>query len=204
MSSNRDERDKRDKRRRPYNKEERGASSSSRRDLPQERERYVTNHRSSDSRREYTTNGQHGRDREEERYDRDRRKDVNERDREGERRTHRDDHERRHPERERDVRRSASPDHRPGRAHSRSRSEKSGSRSLSPPKGKPNFAPSGLLAAETNTVKASDGTSTVLKYNEPPEARKPPQNWRLYVFKGNDEPGTFCALVFFSRRGHPY
>lgn len=29
------------------------------------------------------------------------------------------------------------------------------------------------------------GTSTVLKYHEPPEARKPPakESWRLYVFK---------------------
>jgi len=44
-----------------------------------------------------------------------------------------------------------------------------------------------LLAAETNTVKAVDGSSTVLKYNEPPEARKPHQNWRLYVFKGSEQ-----------------
>ena len=36
-----------------------------------------------------------------------------------------------------------------------------------------NFAPSGLLAAATNTVKNADGTSTLLEYNEPPEARKP-------------------------------
>jgi len=52
---------------------------------------------------------------------------------------------------------------------------------------KPNFAPSGLLAAETNTVKAVDGTSTVLKYNEPPEARKPVLGWRLYVFRGSEQ-----------------
>ena len=52
-------------------------------------------------------------------------------------------------------------------------------------KQKPNFAPSGKLAAETNTVA---GTSIVLKYNEPPEARLPPasQAWRLYVFKGSE------------------
>lgn len=52
-------------------------------------------------------------------------------------------------------------------------------------KQKPNFAPSGKLAAETNTVA---GTSIVLKYNEPPEARLPPasQPWRLYVFKGSE------------------
>ncbi|KAI9759830.1 MAG: hypothetical protein M4579_002037 [Chaenotheca gracillima] len=46
----------------------------------------------------------------------------------------------------------------------------------------PNFRPTGLLAAETNRVA---NTSIVLKYNEPPEARKPPPKdaWRLYVFK---------------------
>jgi len=54
-------------------------------------------------------------------------------------------------------------------------------------KGKPNFNQSGLLAAETNKVKLADGTSTVLKYNEPPEARKPLIGWRLYVFKGKDQ-----------------
>lgn len=52
-------------------------------------------------------------------------------------------------------------------------------------KQKPNYAPSGLLAAETNTVA---NTSIVLKYNEPPEARLPPASapWRLYIFKGSD------------------
>ncbi|TFK27968.1 SMAD/FHA domain-containing protein [Coprinopsis marcescibilis] len=79
------------------------------------------------------------------------------------------------------------------RRDNRSASPRRGSRSgsVSDPdtkdKAKPNFKPSGLLAAETNTVKASDGTSTVLKYNEPPEARKPTQGWRLYVFKGKEE-----------------
>ncbi|EGE83409.1 FHA domain-containing protein SNIP1 [Blastomyces dermatitidis ATCC 18188] len=56
-----------------------------------------------------------------------------------------------------------------------------------PEKEKPNFANTGRLAAETNTVKSSDGlTSIVLKYHEPPEARKPPTKdpWRLYIFKG--------------------
>ncbi|KAI9508340.1 SMAD/FHA domain-containing protein, partial [Russula earlei] len=52
---------------------------------------------------------------------------------------------------------------------------------------KPNFAPSGLLAAATNTVRKADGTSTLLKYNEPPEARKPLVGWRLYVFKGDEQ-----------------
>lgn len=52
-------------------------------------------------------------------------------------------------------------------------------------KQKPNFAPTGKLAAETNTVA---NTSIVLKYNEPPEARLPPASspWLLYIFKGPD------------------
>ena len=57
-------------------------------------------------------------------------------------------------------------------------------------KSKPNFKNSGLLAAATNTVKRADGTSTVLKYNEPPEARRPTVKWRLYVFKGKEESGA--------------
>lgn len=48
----------------------------------------------------------------------------------------------------------------------------------------PNFAPSGALAAETNTFQG-----VVLKYNEPPEARKPVRSWRLYVFKGKEQVG---------------
>lgn len=45
------------------------------------------------------------------------------------------------------------------------------------------------MAKEANTVA---GTSTVLKYHEPPEARKPPprEAWRLYVFKGKDMVDT--------------
>ncbi|KAF8842169.1 SMAD/FHA domain-containing protein [Paxillus ammoniavirescens] len=85
-------------------------------------------------------------------------------------------------------RRSASPS-RPS-SERRSARPRSGSRarSASPvDKAKPNFKPSGLLAAATNTVKAADGTSTVLKYNEPPEARKPTLGWRLYVFKGSEQ-----------------
>lgn len=52
-------------------------------------------------------------------------------------------------------------------------------------KQKPNYKPTGLLAKEANTVA---GTTTVLKYHEPPEARKPPakQQWRMYVFKGKE------------------
>lgn len=70
------------------------------------------------------------------------------------------------------------------------------SRSPSPEedKAKPNFANSGLLAAATNTVKHGDGTSTLLKYNEPPEARKPTLSWRLYVFKGEEQVGQLGFL----------
>ncbi|KAG0326652.1 hypothetical protein BGZ99_009234 [Dissophora globulifera] len=50
-------------------------------------------------------------------------------------------------------------------------------------KEKPNFGLSGALAAETNTTVSG----TLLKYNEPAEARKPKQRWRLYVFKGDKE-----------------
>ncbi|CEQ39377.1 SPOSA6832_00901, partial [Sporobolomyces salmonicolor] len=50
----------------------------------------------------------------------------------------------------------------------------------------PNFAQSGALAAETNTLRG-----VVLKYNEPPEARKPVRNWRLYVFKGKEQVELF-------------
>ena len=57
-------------------------------------------------------------------------------------------------------------------------------------KGKPNFGSSGLLAAATKTVKTGEGKDVVLKYHEPPEARKPLLGWRLYVFKGNEQVGT--------------
>ncbi|KAG0168273.1 hypothetical protein DFQ28_005129 [Apophysomyces sp. BC1034] len=49
-------------------------------------------------------------------------------------------------------------------------------------KEEPNFGLSGKLAAETNTYKGVE-----LKYNEPPEAAKPKQKWRLYVFKGSEQ-----------------
>ena len=91
-----------------------------------------------------------------------------------------------------------------GRSHSprpSSRHSKPRSRSKSVDRTQPNFNPSGLLAAETNTVARSDGTSTFLKYNEPPEARRPSQGWRLYVFKGKEQVGVcrktrFGILVF--------
>lgn len=46
-------------------------------------------------------------------------------------------------------------------------------------KQKPNFGLSGKLTEETNTYKG-----VVIKYSEPPEARKPKRRWRLYPFKG--------------------
>ncbi|KAJ5894966.1 hypothetical protein N7495_006657 [Penicillium taxi] len=62
-----------------------------------------------------------------------------------------------------------------------------------PEKQKPNFNNSGRLAAESNTVQVAGGANgqgqgIVLKYHEPPEARKPPpkEPWRIYVFKGPD------------------
>lgn len=57
---------------------------------------------------------------------------------------------------------------------------------------KPNFGNSGLLAKEANTVTVK-GNSVQLKYHEPPEARKPLKNWRLYVFKGKEQLGE-CTL----------
>ncbi|KAI8445753.1 SMAD/FHA domain-containing protein, partial [Phakopsora pachyrhizi] len=41
---------------------------------------------------------------------------------------------------------------------------------------------SGKLAAETNSLKG-----VVLKYHEPPEARRPNKKYRLYVFKGSEQ-----------------
>lgn len=117
------------------------------------------------------------------------RREYQERDRERERERDRERYDRaregKYDERSsRNHRRSASPKSRSSRPRS-----SSGDRSPKPEKAKPNFAQSGLLAAETNTVKAADGTSTVLKYNEPPEARKPTLSWRLYVFKGSEQVG---------------
>ena len=42
-----------------------------------------------------------------------------------------------------------------------------------------NLGLSGALAGDTNTV-----NGVLVKYSEPPEARKPKKKWRLYVFKG--------------------
>ncbi|CAG7659631.1 unnamed protein product, partial [Allacma fusca] len=49
-------------------------------------------------------------------------------------------------------------------------------------KEKPNFGLSGKLTEETNTFRG-----VVIKYSEPPEARKPQKiRWRLYPFKGEE------------------
>lgn len=47
-------------------------------------------------------------------------------------------------------------------------------------KDKPNFGLSGKLAEDTNTF-----NGVVIKYSEPPEARKPKRRWRFYPFKGD-------------------
>ncbi|KAI8945546.1 SMAD/FHA domain-containing protein [Xylaria longipes] len=56
------------------------------------------------------------------------------------------------------------------------------------PKEKPNYGSSGTLAAASKSVTQADGSTVVLKYHEPPEARKPSpkDQWKLFVFKGED------------------
>ena len=65
------------------------------------------------------------------------------------------------------------------------------------PEPEANFALSGKLAAESNTV-----NGVVLVHQEPPESRKPSQMWRLYGFKNGRcllqlcwEP-SLCILCF--------
>ncbi|GMH36253.1 hypothetical protein BSKO_04121 [Bryopsis sp. KO-2023] len=48
----------------------------------------------------------------------------------------------------------------------------------------PNFGLSGKLAEESRKVKG-----VVMKFTEPPEARKPDLRWRLYIFKGGEVVG---------------
>lgn len=71
------------------------------------------------------------------------------------------------------------------------------------PKEKANFKPSGLLAAETNKVIVGSGPnsqSIVLKYHEPPEARKPPPSaaWAVYIFKGTS-PDPLDTIPIYTR-----
>jgi smad nuclear-interacting protein 1 len=125
------------------------------------------------------------------------RREYTERHRERERQRDRERYDRRDRDRVNDsssrARRSASPRSQHPRARERSRSG-SPEPKLPEVNKKPNFKPSGLLAAETNTVQAADGTSTVLKYNEPPEARKPVEAWRIYVFKDSEQVGESSSI----------
>jgi smad nuclear-interacting protein 1 len=58
-------------------------------------------------------------------------------------------------------------------------------------KEKPNFGLSGKLTEETNTFKG-----VVIKYAEPPEAKKPKRRWRLYPFKGE----TALPVLYIHRQ----
>ena len=49
----------------------------------------------------------------------------------------------------------------------------------------PNFEVSGKLLEDTNTF-----NGVIVKYSEPPEARKPKRRWRFYVFKGDESLPT--------------
>lgn len=68
-------------------------------------------------------------------------------------------------------------------------------------KEKPNFGLSGALTEDTNKV-----NGIVVKYAEPPEARKPKRRWRLYPFKGETALPTLhihrqsCFLVGRDRK----
>ncbi|KAL6303475.1 SMAD/FHA domain-containing protein [Sparassis latifolia] len=157
---------------------ERDREREGERDRERERERDRERERERDRERERERDRERERERDRER-DRDRDKDrMKVRDRDRDRENERDG------PRAGPSRRSASPRARSSRPRSRSHP----SREDSPEdKAKPNFAPSGLLAAATKTIKHGDGTSTVLKYHEPPEARKPVVGWRLYVFKGKEQ-----------------
>jgi smad nuclear-interacting protein 1 len=62
---------------------------------------------------------------------------------------------------------------------------------------KPNFGLSGALAKDSITGNVKNGI--VLKWCEPPEARKPTKRWRLYIFKNDTNIGTMltqCQVLF--------
>ena len=73
------------------------------------------------------------------------------------------------------------------------------------PEPEANFALSGKLAAESNTVKG-----VVLVHQEPPEARKPSQMWRLYGFKNGEPssssspPSSFSSFSSSSSSSSPF
>ncbi|KAJ3195993.1 hypothetical protein HK101_010409 [Irineochytrium annulatum] len=58
-----------------------------------------------------------------------------------------------------------------------------------PEKQKPNYGLSGALAAEQLLF-----NGVVLKYSEPPEARKPSKHFRFYIFKGKEQIGALCLF----------
>ena len=98
----------------------------------------------------------------------------------------------------RDSRSKSPSSRRRSRPRSRSRSkqadeEEDRDKEKDEEKGKPNFGNSGVLAAATKTVKTGEGKNVVLKYHEPPEARKPLLGWRLYVFKGKEQVGEYLV-----------
>ncbi|CAD6499992.1 BgTH12-04097 [Blumeria graminis f. sp. triticale] len=89
------------------------------------------------------------------------------------------------------ARRGASPGHVPLRPPKKSLQTRHQGGHAAPaapdgPKEKPNLACSGLLAAESNSTLLADGTTVVLKYHEPSDARAPAPKyqWKLFAFKG--------------------
>lgn len=84
--------------------------------------------------------------------------------------------ERRRNDRRRLERRAARSDH---EEHWGRHGSPTGSPSVKKEKEKPSLALSGKLTEDTNTFRG-----VVIKYNEPPEARKPKKHWRFYPFKG--------------------
>lgn len=84
---------------------------------------------------------------------------------------------------------------------SRGSSEESSPDKKAAEKEKPNFALSGKLTEEVNKV-----NGVVIKYAEPPEARKPKRRWRLYPFKGEQALPTLyihrqsCYLIGRDRK----
>ncbi|RDW86568.1 putative FHA domain protein SNIP1 [Aspergillus mulundensis] len=111
--------------------------------------------------------------------------------------SHRDRHSRKHRTRSRSRSPKGRPDSPSARAPARSKAPLPSQQDAyntevtgeapPPDKEKPNFGNTGRLAAESNAVTVG-GDTVVLKYHEPPEARKPPakESWRLYVFKDSD------------------
>jgi len=62
-----------------------------------------------------------------------------------------------------------------------------------PPEYKPNFGLSGALAKDTDSGNVYKGV--VLKFKEPPEARAPNTQWRLYVFKPQQNKKDDADLI---------